>query len=75
METLNLRKSFNVNKLETLLNRWRNITPHREKQLLTIELRFIMVSYDKDIQKKEGQDLEKKKRKKEKGQQKRKAEK
>ena len=63
METLNLRKSFNVNKLETLLNRWRNITPHREKQLLTIELRFIMVSYDKDIQKKEGQDLEKKKKK------------
>ena len=54
IETLNLRKSTYINKLETRLNRLKNM-PHIEKQLLIIELNFIMVCYGRDIQRNVGQ--------------------
>ena len=56
IETLNLRKSTYINKLETRLNRLKNMShiSHIEKQLYIIELSFIMVSYDRNIQRSVG---------------------
>ena len=57
IETLNLRKSTYINKLETRLNRLKIMShiSHIEKQLYIIELSFIMVSYDRNIQRSVGQ--------------------